>query len=244
MVLVNGDAQPERDEDFVVKLSKAENAQLDDRVGIGKIADDDLPTIASLYDNLITSIQSLPSDAFKKPADRWREQLINSVKQSRSLFDRGKLNAAEDVLQHSVLNHLTGSGPDAWIVQDAVRQDLAQQTSDLVGLLAQQVVLASRHSGEEIMLELEESPKELALAQNYPNPFNPSTTIEYRLAKETHVSLKVYSMLGEVVATLVDRDEGPGIHQVKWKPGLASGTYIYRLEAADFVATKRMVLLK
>ncbi len=94
------------------------------------------------------------------------------------------------------------------------------------------------------LADIADSPLEFALLQNYPNPFNPSTTIRYQLARETHVSLKVYSMLGELVATLVERDEGPGNHQVQWSPTLASGTYVYRLEAGDFVAVRKLVIIK
>ncbi|MEK6755561.1 MAG: Calx-beta domain-containing protein, partial [Bacteroidota bacterium] len=244
---VNGDLLPERDEEFRVRLSKAENARIEENTAKCKIIDDDVPSIASRYDDLISAIQSLPSEAFKKPSERRREQLINSVNHSKSLFERGKLKAAQDVLQHNVLNRLRDSGPDAWIVQQAARDDLAQKTSDIVGLLEMQVASASIRVEETMTMELADiadSPLEFALLQNYPNPFNPSTTIRYQLARETHVSLKVYSMLGELVATLVERDEGPGNHQVQWSPTLASGTYVYRLEAGDFVAVRKLVIIK
>lgn len=84
-----------------------------------------------------------------------------------------------------------------------------------------------------------------ALAQNYPNPFNPSTEIKYSLATESKVSLKVYNALGSEVATLVDRSEGAGEHNVNFNAdNLPSGTYFYTLKAGTFSQTKRMVLSK
>ena len=84
-----------------------------------------------------------------------------------------------------------------------------------------------------------------ALAQNYPNPFNPSTEIKYSLSTESKVSLKVYNALGLEVASLVDGNEGVGVHQVKFNAdNLPTGTYFYTLKAGTFSQTKRMVLSK
>ncbi len=89
------------------------------------------------------------------------------------------------------------------------------------------------------------APLAYALAQNHPNPFNPSTTIRYALAKPSRVTLKIYNLAGQEVATLVDDDKITGEHEIKWTPAnLASGVYIYRLHAGDFVETKKLVLLQ
>lgn len=87
-------------------------------------------------------------------------------------------------------------------------------------------------------------PTEFTLSQNYPNPFNPSTTIRYAIAKPTNVKLQIYNALGEVVATLVDREQVEGTYQFQWQPNLPSGVYFYRLVAGGFVETKRMILMK
>ncbi|CAG0981616.1 partial Serine protease AprX, partial [Anaerolineae bacterium] len=88
-------------------------------------------------------------------------------------------------------------------------------------------------------------PGAYSLDQNYPNPFNPSTTIRFALPMATHAVLKVYDMLGQEVATLVDDQTGAGTHEVQWNPaGLASGVYLYRLEAGSFSAGKKLLLLK
>ncbi len=84
------------------------------------------------------------------------------------------------------------------------------------------------------------------LAQNYPNPFNPSTTIEYSVASPVNVTLTVYTILGEQVALLVNNQfTEPGKHTVQFNASsLASGTYIYRLQAGDYVTSKKMLLTK
>ena len=93
-------------------------------------------------------------------------------------------------------------------------------------------------------------PQEYALLQNYPNPFNPTTTIAFRLPVRAHVTLDVYSIVGRKVATLVARVMSAGEHEAMWdgrddlgRPA-ASGVYFYRLEADEYVATRRMVLVK
>jgi hypothetical protein len=83
------------------------------------------------------------------------------------------------------------------------------------------------------------------LDQNYPNPFNPSTTIRYALPAASHVVLTVYNTLGQEVTTLVNEVQGRGSHSVILDgTGLASGVYLYRIQAANFVDTKKLVLLR
>jgi hypothetical protein len=102
-------------------------------------------------------------------------------------------------------------------------------------------------TGPELPVEPRENsvPVEYALCQNYPNPFNPSTQIAYELTKAGHVSLIVYDVLGREVGTLVDEVQSAGSHYSTFDgSGLASGVYLYRFQAGDFVATKKMVLLR
>lgn len=79
-----------------------------------------------------------------------------------------------------------------------------------------------------------EQPSDVALAQNYPNPFNPETVISYTVDRQVHVELSIFDALGRHVRTLVDRVVAPGRHDVTFDAtGLSSGTYFYRLQAAD-----------
>jgi len=88
-------------------------------------------------------------------------------------------------------------------------------------------------------------PSEFSLWQNYPNPFNPSTTIRFDLPKSSFVTLQVYDLLGNEVATLVNEFRLAGSHKIDWTVrGLPSGLYFYRLQAGVFVDTKKLVVMK
>jgi len=88
-------------------------------------------------------------------------------------------------------------------------------------------------------------PKTFTLSQNYPNPFNPSTAISYQLPASNLVTLKIFDILGREITTLVNEVKTPGEYSVQWDPqGQASGVYFYTLRAGDFVATRKLVLLR
>jgi len=90
-----------------------------------------------------------------------------------------------------------------------------------------------------------ETPKQYSLLQNFPNPFNPSTTIHYELPIATMVILKVYNIIGQEVATLVDGMQEAGYRSVKFNSGnLPSGIYTYRISAGTFADVKKMIMLK
>jgi aminopeptidase N len=83
------------------------------------------------------------------------------------------------------------------------------------------------------------------LYQNYPNPFNPSTTIEFDLPKSSQVTLKIYNIIGEEVNTLLSASLLSGSYKYEWDgSNLASGVYLYRLEAEGYVETRKMVLMR
>jgi hypothetical protein len=88
-------------------------------------------------------------------------------------------------------------------------------------------------------------PTQFSLEQNYPNPFNPTTTISYQLAANGFVTLKVYDLLGREVAALVNEVKQPETYTVQWDASRqASGVYFYKLTTGNFVATKKLLLLK
>ncbi|MBU2506764.1 MAG: VCBS repeat-containing protein [Bacteroidetes bacterium] len=88
-------------------------------------------------------------------------------------------------------------------------------------------------------------PSKYILYQNYPNPFNPSTTIEYAVPKTGRVMIKIYNMIGEKVAVLVDEERYPGTYTVEWNgEELPSGIYIARLTAGSFAASIKLLLIK
>jgi hypothetical protein len=138
------------------------------------------------------------------------------------------------------------------------------QTFDIVGVVGQYDPEAPYWQGYQLIPRSKEDlptatlvdgqdanlPTVFALYQNYPNPFNPTTTIRYDLPKACHVHLVVYNVLGQRVITIVDRKELAGRKMIQWdgknEYGLrvATGTYIMRLEAGDFIKTKKMSFVK
>ncbi|MFV1883419.1 MAG: T9SS type A sorting domain-containing protein [Balneola sp.] len=116
------------------------------------------------------------------------------------------------------------------------------------GAVSSRLLIFSPNSGIEVSNEEEliENPLDYRLSQNYPNPFNPSTNIEFRLGNSSQVTLKVFDLLGREVATLIDGElYNKGSHQARFDASaLASGIYLYRLEAEGFVQTRKMMLIK
>ncbi len=95
--------------------------------------------------------------------------------------------------------------------------------------------------------DVEESfiPEEFSLEQNYPNPFNPVTVISWQSPVGSHQTIKVYDVLGNEVATLVDEYREAGRYKVEFDASnLASGVYIYKIQAGDFVSSKKMMVIK
>lgn len=95
--------------------------------------------------------------------------------------------------------------------------------------------------------EKNEAPYTYDLMQNYPNPFNPVTTIKYQLAKQGHVTLRVYDMLGRLVETIVDAEKPAGNYEIQFPAGnlqLASGVYIYTMNVNGLTFSKKLLLMK
>ena len=86
---------------------------------------------------------------------------------------------------------------------------------------------------------------EFRLEQNYPNPFNPKTNIQYAISNRQFVTIKVYDILGNEIAILVDEEKPAGEYEVEFNASsLPSGVYVYQLKAGSFIQTKKMILLK
>jgi hypothetical protein len=121
-------------------------------------------------------------------------------------------------------------------------------------ICADNIVISGTHSGDgtkcgaPLLVETTTilAPRVLSLAQNYPNSFNPTTTIEFTLAKDGLVTLKVYDLLGREVAMLVNKDLKAGVlHQVTFDASrLSTGIYIYRLQSGNNVLVKKLMIIK
>jgi len=102
-----------------------------------------------------------------------------------------------------------------------------------------------REDSTTFIIDKNKSPWVYLLSQNFPNPFNPTTTIKYQIPELSFVTLKVYDVLGNEIATLVNEENSNGSYEVEFNATtLPSGIYFYRLQAGSFVDTKKMVLMK
>ena len=88
-------------------------------------------------------------------------------------------------------------------------------------------------------------PEQIILHQNFPNPFNSSTTIQFQLLKENKINIDLYNVLGEKIQTIIDGFYSNGMYSINFSSyEIPSGIYFYQLQAADFIQTKKMILLK
>ena len=127
---------------------------------------------------------------------------------------------------------------------------LAIVVGDSLDALRSAVDLARQRAIQQASVQrINDAPSGFELSQNYPNPFNPATTIRYRIPEASRVTLRVYNILGQVAAQLVDDEQMAGVHEVEWTPGSASGTYIVRIDALGtggkrYSQSRKMLLLQ
>lgn len=144
------------------------------------------------------------------------------------------------------------SSVEEGIIEDVIPTSLSSPSVAQYGI--ENAYSISSFIDGELISAIDEKPVNIIsgynLYQNYPNPFNPETTIKYELTKSADVTLKIYNVLGQEVRTLVTRKQPAGIHFTVWNGRndknveVASGIYVYKLMAEDFIATRKMVLLR
>lgn len=136
-----------------------------------------------------------------------------------------------------------------WLTKEHLQTFSADSTSNGRGKLSQMVSTEPATS----VTDLNEMPEIFLLEQNYPNPFNPSTKIKYSISNVQtkhasslqHVTLKVYDILGNEVAALVNKQQQPGNYEVEFDgTNISSGVYFYQLKADKFISTRKMILLR
>jgi len=124
----------------------------------------------------------------------------------------------------------------------------ASTTGGPIGDLTWELANGYNSTNDEIVTDVKEIPAlptAFVLNQNYPNPFNPKTNIEFSIPKNGNVTLKVFNILGQEVATLVNKEMAAGSYKVDFNASnLSSGVYIYRLEAGSNSISKKMILMK
>lgn len=137
----------------------------------------------------------------------------------------------------AIINVTTGAYVFDWEGSNAYEDNLYEYTTNVINYLS--TVATSSEPGAEV-------PEIITLRQNYPNPFNPSTVISFDLNQSTTVTLEVYDVMGRFTQVLVDNHlYGVGTHEVNFDAsGLASGVYLYKLQAGSVTQTRLMQLIK
>ena len=128
-----------------------------------------------------------------------------------------------------------------WLTKDHLQTLSADSSDNGMGKINQMVSEEAATS----ITDLNEIPSIFLLEQNYPNPFNPTTTIKYDLPKQSYITLKVYNILGQEVATLVNAVRQAGSYSIVFSASsLPSGVYVYTLATDEFISTKKMIVIK
>jgi hypothetical protein len=187
-------------------------------------------SIAQAIEAFNTIIQSYPHTDLERSAlyGKFALALFNGrdTAQARSLYSQLKAD-----YQHNLETFIAG-------IELRNYQTALMRTSAGGPNIAGKIASSKTEGGQQ-------TPREFKLAQNYPNPFNPSTTIQYELPKDVHVTFKLFDVLGREVMTLVDEEEKAGYHSASLNAStLASGVYFYRLTAGTFVDTRKMLVIK
>jgi hypothetical protein len=150
----------------------------------------------------------------------------------------------------------TADGGNTWEEDPEITSLLAGSSIKKIGALSEEFGIAITDSGSIISFATDSSlltavnedgihKHNYSLSNNYPNPFNPSTKIVYQIPERGNVSLKLYDMLGKEVTTLVEEYRNEGRYEINFDAGnLASGIYVYQLRANNYIATKKMILMK
>jgi hypothetical protein len=174
------------------------------------------------------------SDAFPAFEDTWvythtsdgfgSWQQLEDKPTPMTAYQGGSINVGNDVMKLAIAGGIT-TGPALSAIVEVFTDTIPGST------------------GVEIIDE--KVPSDFMLSQNYPNPFNPSTKIKFQISQSGFISLKVFDVLGNEVATLVNEELQGASYEFNFdSKGLTSGIYFYRLQAGSFIETKKMILLK
>ncbi|HEY6906542.1 MAG TPA: T9SS type A sorting domain-containing protein, partial [Ignavibacteriaceae bacterium] len=140
---------------------------------------------------------------------------------------------------------VNGQGTSTEIHNYTFTDKPVNSTNNIFYYRLKQVDMNGQSTYSKVLTVKFDNPLEYSLAQNFPNPFNPSTVIKYTVPQNGPVTIKLYDITGREVSTLVNEVKTVGSYELKFDAsGLASGVYIYRMIAKDFVSVKKMSILK
>lgn len=187
--------------------------------------------------DLIAKVQALKAAGVLNKGQA--NALIVKLQAAKKNIDNGNINTAINELG-AFINQVNDFVSDG-ILTTAQGEELVDAANAIIELLQNSLFKA----GTTELANNNEIPDVYGLEQNYPNPFNPSTNIRFSIPESQFVTLRIYNILGEEVATLVNEDLSPGIYEVNFDAGhLASGMYIYNIKAGNFNQTKKLLLTK
>jgi hypothetical protein len=165
----------------------------------------------------------------------WLDGLLHPAGERRIVLSSGPFSMAIGDTQEVAVAWIGGLGIDH---KNSVRV-LKSNDASVQAFFDSTLIVSGVSNG------LREIPVGFILAQNYPNPFNPSTTIRYGLPSRSHVTLTVFNTLGQQAATLVEGEQEGGVYEAVFDAsGLASGVYLYRLQAGGFVQVRKLMVLR
>jgi len=193
----------------------------------------------------ITVINIIPVELVSFTAVSEGKNVILKWKTATELNNRGfELQRMSDGIPFKGIAFISGGGTTSSLT-DYSYNDKNLGSGSYVYRLKQQDFDGSFTYSEEIQIDVTNAPDDFSLSQNYPNPFNPFTKIRFSIPQSENVTLKIYDVIGNRVATIVDEMKSSGDYNIIFNAEeFSSGVYYYSLEAGSYVATKKMTLLK
>lgn len=194
----------------------------------------------------------------RSPSNNFAGYFVGVISEARIWNTARTQTQIQNTMNHSPYSRNDANGLIAiWHLNEGTGQVVQDKANGNNGTLGASVNIEAEDPSwvnSDIVVPVKEEsivPDEFILKQNYPNPFNPRTTIEFSIAQESRVSLRVYNILGEVVAKLIEGESmNAGVYRVKWDAqGVPSGVYLYEMnvngdDGKGFVERRKMLLVR
>jgi len=192
-----------------------------------------VPTPEDLIDDLQSSVVDLDLP------NGLENSLSSSLNNAMNSLQNGNTGAAINKLEAFINKVEAQRGKK---IDEADANELIADAQAIINLIQSTL---SKSSDEQTLTSGDTTPQSYSLDQNFPNPFNPTTQIKYGVPEASNVKIEIFSVTGEVVATLVNEIKSEGYHTVSFNASnLSSGMYLYRISAGSFIETKKMILLR